>query len=495
MTKISLYTLDPAPTADDLIVMVDSATNTTKKATVQSVVEAIISDKGWETGLDAPASVAYNGNRSYDLVFTGVDYTTLVSNGMRIRTERTVSAPNQCADFDSSSSQYYSSTAPSGLTFTSDYTLMAWVKLESYADGCVVSRWDGATGFFLDINSTGNLRSFADQGASSDDISSRASIPLGRWVHVAARMNCSANVFSLYIDGISVPTVETSTAATAIVQAGDIEIGSRNGANFFNGKIAQVGIFDTVITDSQIRSYATRGLLGSETNCVGAWSLDNDITDLDSNGNDMTDSGGVSATDSDSPFGNYGLSSTIDYGVITGSVFSTDTTLTVQVPEGCTIPTSGGVASIDYSLADTPYGFVKSKGRWRVSSLFRANQITTSNANFGAFASGGFALTIPVGMTPGYAVSLFNSTTTPVYFNLSPTSIIGTTLGNEDKRFTARVQSGAASTSTNSVYRKVDDVLTASQETYTFYTHGATTSAGMTAVSEHCEIFAECAYV
>jgi LysM repeat protein len=36
-------------------------------------------------------------------------------------------------------------------------------------------------------------------------------------------------------------------------------------------------------------------------------------------------------------------STTLDYGIIMKASFSTNTTLTIQVPEGCTIPTSGGV--------------------------------------------------------------------------------------------------------------------------------------------------------
>ena len=88
-------------------------------------------NQGWETGLPTPNTVTYNGNRSYDLVFNSTDLTDTLSPGMRLRTTRTVTAPTQCTDLESSSSQYWQDTSVSGITFTDDFVAGAWVKLES----------------------------------------------------------------------------------------------------------------------------------------------------------------------------------------------------------------------------------------------------------------------------------------------------------------------------------------------------------------------------
>jgi hypothetical protein len=46
--------------------------------------------------------------------------------------------------------------------------------------------------------------------------------------------------------------------------------------------------------------------------------------------------------------------------------FSTDTTLSIQVPEGCQLPTTGGITSVDYSTQNVPYGFPRSKDRFDI---------------------------------------------------------------------------------------------------------------------------------
>ena len=41
-------------------------------------------------------------------------------------------------------------------------------------------------------------------------------------------------------------------------------------------------------------------------------------------------------------------------------------TVTVQCPEGVTIPTTGGITSVAYSTQANPFGWVDDKGRWEV---------------------------------------------------------------------------------------------------------------------------------
>jgi hypothetical protein len=43
------------------------------------------------------------------------------------------------------------------------------------------------------------------------------------------------------------------------------------------------------------------------------------------------------------------------------------TSAVIQVPEGCTIPTTGGVSAVAYSVMASPFGFVSDKGRWRLT--------------------------------------------------------------------------------------------------------------------------------
>ena len=325
---------------------------------------------GWDSLDDTPDTVTNNGNRSYDLVFNGEDHTDVLSKGMRIRTTRTVAAPDQCADLDEASSQYFSKISPTGITFTDDFTCSAWVKLESYTGTqAIVNRRSSTDGWNLKVVTGGTVQLQALNSSSADSVTTYQSVPLNKWVHIAATLDMSDNSGKVYLDGVEVPT-DYANSISSITQTGDIQIGKDHSTNYLDGKIAQVGVFDAVLSEATIRDIMTHGLSGSETDCVGAWSLDNDLTDLNSNGNDLVANGGATTTDDDSPFGNYGASATLDYGVVTAVDFSTNTTVTVQVPEGCTIDSNDGdIDAVSYSTNSVPYGFPRDKGRWLVETI------------------------------------------------------------------------------------------------------------------------------
>jgi hypothetical protein len=113
----------------------------------------------------------------------------------------------------------------------------------------------------------------------------------------------------------------------------------------------------------------SQGLSGSETSLVSAYSFNNSINDLNANANNLTAQGSALATNADSPFtldANGVPSGTTDYAIVTKVVTST---ATVQVPEGCTIPTSGGVSAVAYSTQKAPYGMPTDESKWAVTYL------------------------------------------------------------------------------------------------------------------------------
>lgn len=364
---------------------------------------------GWEVGLPAPDTVTNNGNRSYDLVFNGTDLTDTVSEGMRLRTTRTVAAPTQCADLNGSN-HYFNNTTPAGTTFTDDFVAGAWVKLEAYgASQTIVSRFNNTSGWKFNVNTDGTLQlvGYNASNANFSRVLSYQSIPLNKWVHITAQLDMSAFTATtttsyIMIDGVNVPAQVTrgGTNPTALVQAGNLEVGGDNGGgNPFNGKLAQVFYSSAKITQANVQTLMSQGLtaaLISTHSIVSAYSLSNDITDLNTtSANDLSAQNSAVATNVDSPFGNY-LGGTLDYGIITKTAFSTDTTLTVQVPEGCTIPTSGGVSAVAYSTQSVPYGFVRDEGRWEVGvNLNGDGAKTTATQTWNNFRS--FYLSVPVG--------------------------------------------------------------------------------------------------
>jgi len=368
----------------------------------------------WRTLVATLNTVTYNGNRSYDMVFNGVDLTGVLSPGMRLRTERTVSAPTQCTSLNGTN-QYYSKSSPAAMTFTDDFVVSAWVKLSSYPvtnPAGLVSRYNGTSGWVLRVDTSGQIMLIGTNAGSGNFsyVQSYQSIPLNKWVHVTAQLDMStftATTTTSYvmIDGVDVPASvsRSGTNPTALVQPTfDLQIGTANtgtGYGYFPGKIAQVAIYNAKVTQATIKASISQGLSGSETSLISAYSFNNAITDLSANANNLTANGAAVATNADSPFGGQAsglISATLDYGIIQSVSFSTNTTVVVQVPEGCTIPTSGGVSAVSYSTQKAPYGFPAQQGKWRVETIINATQNWGISA-LNVYQASATSITLPKG--------------------------------------------------------------------------------------------------
>lgn len=361
---------------------------------------------GWVSLGVGPNTVTANGNRSYNLVFSGTNLTDRVSNGMRLKLPRTVTPPTQNTSLNGTT-QYYSKSSPAGITFTDDFTVSAWVKLNSYgssADQVIASRYNGTSGWQLYVTgSAGNtgtvtLIGFNAGAANSSYVRSYRSVPLGKWVHIAAQLDMSsftATTTTSYvmIDGVNVPSFvsRSGTNPTALVQAGNLEIGSTNSGTLpFNGKLAQVAIYNAKVTQATILAAMNQTLTGSETSLATAYTFNNSINDLSANANNLTANGSAVATNVDSPF------TATEYGIVMASSFSTNTTLTVQVPESYSLPTTGGVSAISYSSHRTPYGFPGQKSKWTLQYYNKIDQ-TQSSPVSGTWYNIGMAFTVPIG--------------------------------------------------------------------------------------------------
>ncbi len=423
--------------------------------------------KGWEnyygsTQFPAPSTVTYNGNRSYDLVFNSVDLTGAVSTGQRLKLTRSVTAPTQCTDLESGSSQYYSKTTPNKLTFTDDYTDGAWVKLESYVAGGIIARRNADTeGWSLSVNASGQLVQGSYRIAANNSVTtSYQSLPLNKWVHVAASTDLSGTSVLLYIDGVLAPSLTTITGTiTALVQGTTaLVVGAEKsaGTNPFDGKIAQAFVATGVISAANIRTLISQGLtsaLISTFSIQSAYSFDNSIADLNTTTpNDLTAQGSAVATATDSPFGIQAdgtTAGTTEYGIVTKTAFSTNTTLTVQVPEGNAIPTSGGVSAVSYSTQKAPYGLPISRIKWRVEANYAAD-LSQANPVAGTYYNMGASFTFPIGeWEEGYQAPLIvlNGTNSPIGVMSLSTSASALT----DNRFTGRTANGVATASNNTL--------------------------------------------
>lgn len=410
--KISALPAVAAPSTSSKIPLVDSD-NITKYATLADILAIFSSGGSWtSSALPAVSSVTALGNRSYNITYAST-VAAILTPGMRLRFTKTVASPTQCTDLESGSSQYYSraSAGLTGITFTDDFVVSAWVKLESYTSGVIASRYNGTSGWYMFSGSAGQIALVGANAAAGNfsQVLSYQSIPLGKWVHIAAQLDMSSFTATtttsyIMIDGVDVPSAVSrgGTNPTALVQAGNLEIGSYNGGTLpFDGKLAQVFVSSAKITQANVRLLISQGLtaaLITTHSIASAYSFDNSISDLNTtNANNLTANGAAVATNADSPFGldaNNVPNSSYDWGIVTKVA---TTVATVQVPEGCTIPTSGGITTVDLSIGRSPFGMPIATSRWLVSSILFTdinNGAATADTWYNV---GSWKLNIPIG--------------------------------------------------------------------------------------------------
>lgn len=428
-----------------------------------------------------PNTVVCNGNRSYTLTFNSQDLTSFLNSGMRLQSTRTVAAPNQCASFNGTS-QYFVKTSPNKLSFTDDFVVSAWIKPSSYSGGSnvIASKYNGTSGFSLELNTNGQV-ALVGFNAGSTNISyvlSNQSVPVNKWTHITAQLDMSAFTASattsyIMIDAVDAPATVTrgGTNPTALVQAGNLEIGSRNGGTgLFQGKIAQVAIFSAKVTEATMRGYISQGLAGSETSLDTAFSLSNSANDLNATTPNNLSVGGGSATttNADSPFGGQAsglISTTLDYGIITSCSFSTNTTVTLQVPEGCTMPTSGGISALVYSSNKAPYGFPAQPSKWRLD-YFQFARSSATAASASTWYNANDSLVIPIGNWVAGYQGIVQATSSGVS-NTGAFITLSTANNSEsDKRFTTKngnLSSATSETDGHVSVRQALDLAAATQ--------------------------------
>lgn len=330
---------------------------------------ALAVDTGWRHRvLPSVSSVTSNGARSYDITFAST-VASILSPGMRLLINRTVPAPTQCTSLNGTT-QYWSKSAPAGMTFVDDFFISAWVKLTNLptTQGCIVSRYTAGNGFILYVDGTGQIVLTAYKGgvANYSRVISYQSIPVGKWVHVAAQLDMSSyptvssTTSYVMIDGIDAAAVmlRGGTNPTDFTQAGNLQIGAYDGATApFPGKIAQVAIHNAKIGQSNIPTRNTVTVNpGGSASMVSAYDFNNNSNDLNTtNANNLSAVASATATNADAPFCYSGVSTTIDYAIVqtvNGAVVN------ATVPEGCTIPaSSNGVNSVAYSTQSKPFGW------------------------------------------------------------------------------------------------------------------------------------------
>jgi len=458
---------------------------------------------GW-TALTTPVSVStgYNkGNREYDLTFSS-SMAAVLSPGMRFKLTRGTTPPTQCTDLEQSSSQYATVASPTGISFTTTFTCEAWVKLESYGSySGIINRRNASTeGWTFGVNTDGSLQLIGLRIASNNkSISSYQSVPLDRWVHVAATLDMAVGDTSaqkIWIDGVEVPRSYTlNGTATALVQGtSNMAVGSERagGTGPFDGKLDDVRLWSDQRTTTEIQDNMNQQLVGNESGLVGYWKLNGDFNDSTANANNLTGQAGAVATNADNPM------NATEYAVVTKVA---TTTVTVFTGTGYNIPNMT-LSTPHYSTQKSPFGFPASKGKWFVETISYQLSAITIGTSYAA-PSGLEKLITPTGAWQLIFDSLIriDSTATSTRSAVITLSSDGSRETNPKITVSANHDGEAASSANAFTMAHAEDFIdVSSQTTFTLLAKVPTTANTNTAnidgsIGGPIQIRAECAYI
>ncbi len=144
-------------------------------------------------------------------------------------------------------------------TTVNNYTVSAWVKLDSLGGFATAVSQDGAanSGYFLQYSGQDNRFAFSFVGA-------RALAPdvpeTGRWYHLTGVRDASTGTLTLYVDGERAGSTSACVGAPA---AGNTVIGRAqfggNQVDHWRGAIDQVHVYDRALPDEEVRALYESG--------------------------------------------------------------------------------------------------------------------------------------------------------------------------------------------------------------------------------------------
>jgi len=275
----------------------------------------------WRDIAATPSYVSgYNVGQGFsDIKLAGIDATSFLSKGMKLQYSRPSAAPTQVMNFVSGSTMSASRATGSltgGITtLSTTLTLEALIKtprnFTTNPSGHIICRRNSPLtgGWGLRINgnggSQGKVEIYAGTGSVFDTVMTAGRIPLSDdWVRVSAAINIAAGTAAIYFDGQLITSTYNNSAATTIGNIGDLAIGKdgSSATEVFDGYVADVRVWNTVRTQTEIRDYMDTPLTGSETGLVGYWKGDGNFNDLTVSANNLTANNGATATTLDHPW-------------------------------------------------------------------------------------------------------------------------------------------------------------------------------------------------
>jgi len=169
---------------------------------------------------------------------------------------------------------------------TNDVSMSAWVYVTEFVDyaGVISNRKSGGAYQGVGIRTLNeNTFSLAIDEATDGLTSSISGVKnTNQWYHVCGVMDRSGSQY-LYVDGVLEDSDDISNKADSLTHTTNFFIGKNYGTTEFRGYICNVGYWNRVLTQAEVKSIMNKnyaGLTSSEkTDLVSWWNLSADAND------------------------------------------------------------------------------------------------------------------------------------------------------------------------------------------------------------------------
>src|SRR3989344_4064698 len=148
---------------------------------------------------------------------------------------------------------------PTSLNLSSSLTLSAWIYPNGLTgDRDIITKVGGGADYYFQVSNNQLHVGFANGGSWYSHSTTNASMPLSTWTHVAGIFDDSANILTIYINGVQ----QGSQTVTAVrmSSADPVHIGMGWPNQSWNGRLDEARIYNRALTASDIQTlYAYTG--------------------------------------------------------------------------------------------------------------------------------------------------------------------------------------------------------------------------------------------
>ena len=159
--------------------------------------------------------------------------------------------------FNGSNQYFYNSGYP--LDFgTSDYTVILWFNSDTNNQNKALFSLYNTQGLMIDLRSDGTIRHYHDGSGSTLQYYTSETISTGTWYQLAVTLNRANNLASMFVSTKSTfdSTASTSSIGNGATTSGNggTNIARYNSGFYFDGKIANVRVYQKALSSSEIES-------------------------------------------------------------------------------------------------------------------------------------------------------------------------------------------------------------------------------------------------